>query len=168
MLVGMEFPTSGCWEVIGRYRDQELRFVFGVGSTPELADEQRVWEDDTGIVELVDLSLADREALIVAPKSALNQAPSKELSEAIRIGSIDSVKIQLVRDKVDGQVVDEPVPTYQGWIYYTPTTLADGAPHTPAVLCISQSEEVNWFHCQDMSDDVTRRLARKSARESER
>jgi hypothetical protein len=31
MLVGMEFPTSGCWEVVGRYQDQELRFVFKVG-----------------------------------------------------------------------------------------------------------------------------------------
>jgi hypothetical protein len=168
MLVGMEFPTSGCWEVVGRYRDQELRFVFEVGGTSELADEPRVWEDAGGIVELVDLSLADREALIAAPKSALNQAPSKELSEAIRIGSIDGIKIQLVRDKVDGKVVDEPAPTYQGWIYYTPTTLADGTPRTPAVLCVSQSEEVNWFHCQDMSNDVTQRLARKSGRESER
>ncbi len=32
MLVGMEFPTSGCWEVIGRYHGHELRFVFRVGS----------------------------------------------------------------------------------------------------------------------------------------
>lgn len=32
MLVGMEFPTAGCWEVIGSYHDQELRFVFQVGS----------------------------------------------------------------------------------------------------------------------------------------
>lgn len=46
MLVGMEFPTPGCWEVVGKYRDQELRFVFEVGGTPELADEPRVWEDE--------------------------------------------------------------------------------------------------------------------------
>ena len=32
MLVGMEFPTAGCWEVIGRYHGDELRFVFKVGS----------------------------------------------------------------------------------------------------------------------------------------
>ena len=32
MLVGMEFPTSGCWEVVGTYGDQELRFTFNVGS----------------------------------------------------------------------------------------------------------------------------------------
>ena len=31
MLVGMEFPAPGCWEVIGTYRDQTLRFVFRVG-----------------------------------------------------------------------------------------------------------------------------------------
>lgn len=168
MLVGMEFPTSGCWEVVGQYRDQELRFVFEVGGTRAPTDEPRVWEDESGIVQLVDLSLSDREALIAAPNSALNHAPSQELSEAIRTGSIDSIKIQLVRDKVDGKVVDEPAPTYQGWIYYTPTTRVDGTSRTPAVLCVSQSEEVNWFHCQDMSDSVTQRLARKRARVSER
>ncbi len=32
MLVLMEFPTSGCWEVIGRYQGHELRFVFSVRS----------------------------------------------------------------------------------------------------------------------------------------
>lgn len=32
MLVEMEFPTAGCWEVIGRYHGHELRFVFEVGS----------------------------------------------------------------------------------------------------------------------------------------
>ena len=31
MLILMEFPTAGCWEVIGRYHDHELRFVFRVG-----------------------------------------------------------------------------------------------------------------------------------------
>lgn len=63
MLVGMEFPAAGCWEVIGKYEDRELRFVFEVGGTQAQADEQRDWEDETGIVELVDLSRADRQAL---------------------------------------------------------------------------------------------------------
>ena len=31
MLVGMEFPEAGCWEVIGSYGVEELRFVFEVG-----------------------------------------------------------------------------------------------------------------------------------------
>lgn len=31
MLIGMEFPTAGCWEVIGRYHGRELRFVLKVG-----------------------------------------------------------------------------------------------------------------------------------------
>jgi hypothetical protein len=31
MLVGMEFPVGGCWRVVGRYRDQELRMVLWVG-----------------------------------------------------------------------------------------------------------------------------------------
>ncbi len=32
MLVGMEFPSAGCWEVVGSYHGHELRFVFDVGS----------------------------------------------------------------------------------------------------------------------------------------
>jgi len=31
ILVGMEFPTDGCWLVVGNYHDNELRFVFKVG-----------------------------------------------------------------------------------------------------------------------------------------
>lgn len=31
ILTLMEFPSAGCWEVIGRYHDEELRFVFQVG-----------------------------------------------------------------------------------------------------------------------------------------
>ena len=31
MLAGMAFPSSGCWEVIGQFRDEKLRFVFNVG-----------------------------------------------------------------------------------------------------------------------------------------
>ena len=32
MLMMMEFPTAGCWEVLGEYHDHELRFVFEVGN----------------------------------------------------------------------------------------------------------------------------------------
>ncbi len=32
MLVGMEFPTAGCWDVFASYRGEELRFIFKVGS----------------------------------------------------------------------------------------------------------------------------------------
>jgi len=31
MLVGMDFPTAGCWEVIGKYHGHELKFIFKVG-----------------------------------------------------------------------------------------------------------------------------------------
>jgi hypothetical protein len=30
MLTGLEFPTGGCWEVTGHYRDQRVRFVVRV------------------------------------------------------------------------------------------------------------------------------------------
>ena len=32
MLVGVEFPSSGCWEVKGEYKGQALSFVVRVGS----------------------------------------------------------------------------------------------------------------------------------------
>lgn len=31
MLVGMEFPTLGCWEVIGKYHGHQLKFIVMVG-----------------------------------------------------------------------------------------------------------------------------------------
>ena len=31
MLVGVDFPTTGCWEITGRYADAELSFVVWVG-----------------------------------------------------------------------------------------------------------------------------------------
>jgi hypothetical protein len=31
ILTLMEFPSPGCWEVVGRYHGEELRFVFKVG-----------------------------------------------------------------------------------------------------------------------------------------
>jgi hypothetical protein len=30
MLVGVDFPTAGCWEITGRYRKTEVRFVVWV------------------------------------------------------------------------------------------------------------------------------------------
>ena len=137
------------------------------GCTPEPLEEVTVWEGEDFFMEIVELSTADRDALLAAPRSAMNHAPPKELSEAIRIGSVGSIKVQLIRDKVDGKIVDEMPPTYQGWIYYTPIALAEGTPHTPAVLCVSQSEEIQWFHCQDESAFVTQRLAKKRLRETD-
>ena len=32
MLVMVEFPTAGCWEVTGQYKDQALSFVVQVGA----------------------------------------------------------------------------------------------------------------------------------------
>ena len=33
MLVGVGFPTSGCWEITGKYRGQVLKFVVEVGDS---------------------------------------------------------------------------------------------------------------------------------------
>ena len=34
MLVGLEFPTAGCWQVTGKYRSETLSFVVEVGEQP--------------------------------------------------------------------------------------------------------------------------------------
>lgn len=129
------------------------------GSEP--VRQQRVWEDETGIVELVDLSVTDQRALKSAPAKALVGTLSSELTEAIDSNSIERIKVQLVRDKINGETVDEFPPTYQGWIYYVPTRLSDGSPFAPAVLCVSQSVPIEWNHCQDASDFATKRLLNK-------
>jgi len=135
--------------------------------TPEPPEEVTAWEAEDFFMEIVELSTTDRNALLAAPQTAMNHSPSRELSEAIRINSVGSIKVQIIRDKVDGKIVDEMPPMHQGWIYYTPITLADGTPHTPAVLCVSHGEEIQWFHCQDESANVTQRLARKRLRETD-
>ena len=32
MLTGINFPTLGCWEITGRYKDEELTFVVWVAN----------------------------------------------------------------------------------------------------------------------------------------
>ena len=132
-----------------------------VACSSEPGDQRRVWEDETGIVELVELSEADQAALKAAPATTMKRPLSSELDEAIRSHSIDGIKIQLVRDKIDGEVVDKFPPTYQGWIYYKPTKLSDGTPYAPAVLCVSQSIPIDWFYCDDTSELATKRLLKK-------
>ncbi|MGB5471196.1 MAG: hypothetical protein WBM64_12370 [Woeseiaceae bacterium] len=132
-----------------------------VACDSEPVSQQRVWEDETGIVELVDISDAAQRALKAAPAMALVGTLSGELKEAIDSNSIERIKVQLVRDKMDGEIVDEFPPTYQGWIYYEPTKRSDGSPYAPAVLCVSQSVPIEWNHCQDASDSATRRLLEK-------
>lgn len=134
----------------------------------EPSNEQRVWEDETGILVLVELTPADHHALLAAPKTFMNNEPSIVLKKAIRSGSVDRTIVQFVADKVDGKIVTVGPPTYQGWVYYTPITLDDGTPYTPAVLCVSQSERIRWIHCQDSSARATERLAKIRLRESDK
>ncbi len=124
-------------------------------------NEQRVWEDETGRVTLVELSPEVQNALRIAPSTNLVGIVPRELREAIDSNAVERIKIQLVEDKVHGEVVEEFPPTYQGWIYYEPTRLQDGGPFAPAVLCVSQSDPISWNHCQDESDLATRRLVKK-------
>lgn len=139
-----------------------LLVLFACSSEPD--DQRRVWEGETVIVELAELSEVDQAALKAAPATTMKRPLSSELDEAIRSRSIDTIKIQLVRDKINGEVVDEFPPTYQGWIYYKPTKLSNGTPYAPAVLCVSQSIPINWFHCQDASKLATKRLLKKRRR----
>lgn len=136
--------------IIGAIFFTSISTLIACDSKPE--SQQRVWEDETVIVELVELTVADQRALKAAPATALVGAHSSELKEAIDSNSIEGIKVQLVRDKKDGEIVDEFPPTYQGWIYYEPTELSDGSLYAPAVLCVSQSDPIKWNHCQDASD----------------
>jgi len=42
MLVGITFPTVGCWEVTGRYGDDELKFVVWIASPVYACDSRTV------------------------------------------------------------------------------------------------------------------------------
>ena len=35
MLAGINFPTAGCWEIAGKVRGQELRFVVRIATSPD-------------------------------------------------------------------------------------------------------------------------------------
>ena len=35
IMTGMNFPTTGCWEITGRYQAAEVKFVVWVGPLPE-------------------------------------------------------------------------------------------------------------------------------------
>ena len=125
--------------------------VTGMGCVQDEGEERRVWEDEESIVELVDVSESQRQALLDATKLVLKRAPSDALSRAIHGETAAATKVQLVRDKIDGQPVNETPPTYQGWVYYEPETLPDGTEMVPTVLCVSQADPIQWTHCQEMS-----------------
>lgn len=89
--------------------------------------EERVWEDETGRVTLVELSPESQSALRLAPTANLVGMVPRETRKAINFNSITGIKIELFEDKLHGKVIKEDPPTYQGWIYYELTRLADGS-----------------------------------------
>lgn len=105
--------------------------------------------------EIIELSAADREALLAAPRKAMNQPPSIELSEALQLGTIENLKVEKFTEQVTAELAEEigreTVTTYQAWIRYTPLVQTESRLYRPVVLCISQDEQINWRHCQDMS-----------------
>lgn len=105
--------------------------------------------------EVVELTAEGQGVLLDAPERVMNQAPSVELGKAIRVGTIESVKVDSITKNVTEEVAErigsDTLTTYQGWIRYTPVVVSDSRLYRPIVLCVSQSKEVEWNHCQDHS-----------------
>lgn len=103
----------------------------------------------------VEISKADREALLAAPRKFMGQPPSAELFEAIDAGTVADVRVDRSIERLTGtaavDVGRDVITTYQGWIRYTPVTQSESRLFRPMVLCVSQDVEINWAHCQDES-----------------
>ena len=107
------------------------------------------------IIETVELSADERSALLAAPGLHMNEPPSAELSEAIRAGTIENLKVERITGKVIAEVAEEigrdTVTSYQGWIRYTTVIQSASRLLRPVVLCISEDALSTWVHCQDES-----------------
>ena len=107
------------------------------------------------IIETVELSVDERSALLAAPSHFMNETPSTELGEAIRVGTIESLKVERITGKVNAEVAEEigrdTVTSYQAWIRYTPVVQSDSRLYRPVVLCIPEDTPMKWAHCQDES-----------------
>jgi hypothetical protein len=105
--------------------------------------------------EVVSLTTADRDALLEAPLTGMNQPPSVELSEAINAGTIESIKVDKITFKVTEKFVEQlgrnTINSYQGWIRYTPVVVSDTRLFRPVVICTSQGDKIFWDICQDES-----------------
>jgi hypothetical protein len=107
------------------------------------------------IIETVELSVDERDALLVAPSLYMNDTPSVELGEAIRVGTIDKLRVEKVTGKVVAEIAEEigrdTVTSYQGWIRYTPVAQSESRLYRPVILCVSEDALTFWVHCQDAS-----------------
>lgn len=103
------------------------------------------------IRETVELATADRAVLLAAPQTFMDKPPSVELSEAIRIGTIEDLKVEKFTSKGSADQIGRTFTSYQGWIRYTPVVQSDSRLYRPIVLCVSDGEGINWIHCEDSS-----------------
>lgn len=107
------------------------------------------------IIETVDLSVDERDALLAAPSLYMNETPSIELGEAIRVGKIDNLRVERVTGKVAAEIAEEigrdTVTSYQGWIRYTPVAQSKSRLYRPVILCVPEDALTTWNHCQDES-----------------
>lgn len=105
--------------------------------------------------ETVEISKADRDALLAAPRKYMGQPPSAELTEAIHAGTVAKVRVDRTIEKFTGAAADDvgrdAIITYQGWIRYTPVAQTESRLFRPMILCVSQDQEINWVHCQEES-----------------
>ena len=130
-----------------------LILVFSAG-LPIVGLSQELPRDIEG-PEIVEISTADREALLAASRKLIGQPQSIELTEAIRAGTIEKITVEKSIERLTGAVAEEIgqeiITTYTGRIRYTPVARTDSRLFRPMVLCISQDIKINWDHCQDES-----------------
>lgn len=107
------------------------------------------------VIEIVDLSVDERNALLAAPSHFMNETPSIELGEAMRVGTIESLKVERVTRKVSAEDAErigrDTVTSFQGWIRYTPVVQSGSRLYRPVVLCVPEDTQMTWDHCQDVS-----------------
>ncbi len=105
--------------------------------------------------EIVEISAADREALLAAPRVLVRPQPSVWLYAAFHAGTVDSFKVEKFIENfnsaAEGGTGRNPLTTHLGWIRYAPVVQTDSRMHQPVVMCVSQGAEIRWIHCQDES-----------------
>lgn len=105
--------------------------------------------------ETVEISKADREALVAAPRKLLGQQLSAELTEAIKAGTVANVTVDRSIERFTGAAADDvgrdEITTYVGRIRYASVAQTESRLFRPMVLCVSQDVQINWAHCQDES-----------------
>ena len=102
--------------------------------------------------ESVEISTADREALLAAPRTFMRPPPSVALNEAIHAGTIEKIEVERFIERFEEGDNRSRITTYFGWIRYAPVVQSNSRILQPEILCVSQwGVKINWTHCQDES-----------------